>query len=356
MMVLMLGVGLVCDQQGSTTKAPEDEEESPAGPTYQNPVMARDFPDPTVLQAPNGTYYAYATETVNDGQFVNVQVARSQDLVNWTWEGDAFPEGVSWAEESRSYWAPHVVYAPDRDRYLMYYSAHHDETNGKCLAVATAQEPLGPFTDEEDPLLCGEGFENIDPMAFDDPESERTYLYWGSHGEPIRVQPLADDRMHFKEDTEPTPVVQPDPDEPYGGLVEGAWVIYRDGFYYLFYSGDNCCGENAHYAVMVARAESPTGPFETLGEARGTDRSTILTANDTWTAPGHNSVVRDENGTDWMMYHAVNRDQPTRATGTDIRGDRRVLLMDRLTYDNGWPRVDGGEPSAVSPLPAIEAE
>ncbi len=25
--------------------------------------------------------------------------------------------------------------------------------------------------------------------------------------------------------------------------------------------GDNCCGEGAHYAVMVARAKKATGPF-----------------------------------------------------------------------------------------------
>lgn len=349
--VLVLVGGVACDQQGGATAA-SDEDDSVEGPTYENPVLARDFPDPSVLRAPNGTYYAYATETVNDGQFVNIQVARSQDLVNWTWEGDAFPEGVAWAEESRSYWAPHVVYDAENDRYLMYYSAHHDQKDGKCMAVATAESPTGPFTDENDPLLCGEGFENIDPMAFDDPESGKSFLYWGSHGTPIRVQELADDRMHFREGTEPTPVVQPDPDEPYAGLIEGAWVIYRDEFYYLFYSGDNCCGENAHYAVMVARAENPTGPFETLGEYRGTNESTILTENSTWLAPGHNSIIQDSSGTDWMLYHAINRDQPTQSNGWD----RRVLLVDSLAYDDGWPKIPGGEPSVESPVPASEKE
>lgn len=349
--ILMVVGGIACDQQAGTTTAP-DEADSVDGPTYENPVLSQDFPDPSVLQGPDGTYYAYATETLTDGEFYNIQVARSENLVDWTWEGDAFPEGVSWAQESRSYWAPHAVYDGDNDRYLLYYSAHHDEKDGKCMAVATADSPTGPFTDTDDPLLCGEGFQNIDPMAFDDPETGKTYLYWGSHGTPIRVQELADDRMHFKDGTEPTPVVQPDPDEPYGGLIEGAWVIYRDGLYYLFYSGDNCCGENAHYAVMVARAESPTGPFETLGESRGTNRSTILTENGTWRAPGHNSIIRDAAGTDWMLYHAINRDRPTQPNGWD----RRVMLMDSLTYNDEWPMIAGGRPSAVSPVPATENE
>ena len=193
-------------------------------------------------------------------------------------------------------------------------------------------------------------------MAFDDPESGKHYLYWGSHGEPIRVRELADSRTEFKAGTEATAVVQPDSDEPYGGLIEGAWTTYRDDTYYLFFSGDNCCGENAHYAVMVARAESPTGPFETLGDARGTNRSTILTANDTWKAPGHNSVVRDAEGTDWLVYHAINRDQPTRPTGTGTRWDRRVMLTDRIVYDNGWPRIEDASPSEMAPVPATENE
>ena len=352
--LMLIGAAAGCDQQAVTTAADEEGSEDVEGPTYENPVQGRDFPDPSVLQVPDGTYYAYATETLIDGQFYNIQVARSQDLVNWSWEGDAFPSGVDWAQAGRSYWAPHVIYVPEQDHYIMYFSAHHDERGGKCLAVATSEHPMGPFAHNGELLLCGEGFEAIDPMAFDDPESGKTYLYWGSHGEPIRVQELAEDRMRFKEGSEPTVAVQPDADEPYGGLIEGAWVIYRNGSYYLFYSGDNCCGPNAHYAVMVARADEPTGPFETLGDARGTNRSAILAADDTWRAPGHNAVIQDADGTDWMIYHAINRNQPTRPTGTGAIWDRRVMLMDRITYDDGWPRIENSAPSGAAPVPVVD--
>lgn len=354
--VLLLGSVMACDEQGGLTEAPEEQEESEPidGPAYENPVLVRDFPDPAVMQGPDGTYYAYATETLIDGVFTNIQVATSQDLVDWTWQGDALPGGVDWAQEGRSYWAPHIVYASEQERYIMYFSAHHDQKDAKCLATATSENPLGPFTHDGVPLRCGDGFEAIDPMAFDDPASDKTYLYWGSHGEPIRVQELADTRTEFADGTEPTPVVQPDAGEPYGGLIEGAWTIYRDSTYYLFYSGDNCCGENAHYAVMVARSETPTGPFEPLGDADGTNQSTILTANDTWTAPGHNSVVRDAEGTDWMIYHAINRDQPTRPTGTGADWDRRVMLMDRIVYESSWPHIEDASPSVASPVPIVD--
>ena len=49
----------------------------------------------------------------------------------------------------------------------------------------------------------------------------------------------------------------------YGGLVEGAWVIPRNGWHYLFYSVGDCCSENANYcglrrALASARRPVPT--------------------------------------------------------------------------------------------------
>ena len=59
--------------------------------SYTNPVLDADFPDPAVILAPDGFYYAYATQTLRDGEWVNVQVARSSDLVHWQHLGDALP-------------------------------------------------------------------------------------------------------------------------------------------------------------------------------------------------------------------------------------------------------------------------
>src|SRR3954469_20713569 len=56
---------------------------------YRNPVLNRDFPDPTVIRAANGAYYAYATETDRGGRHIDIQVAKSRDLVHWRSLGDA---------------------------------------------------------------------------------------------------------------------------------------------------------------------------------------------------------------------------------------------------------------------------
>lgn len=316
---------------------------------YRNPVLDADFPDPTVLRASDGFYYAYATQTVIEGRTINIQVARSKDLVNWEHLGDALPVKPKWADRTQKFWAPHV--SQHGDTFYLYYSADPNTLTGLCLAVATAKSPAGPFIDTGSPLKCGEGFVNIDPMAFDDPKTGKRLLYWGSGFQAIRVQELAEDRVSFKPGSQPVELVHPIKDERpdnYQRLIEGAWVTLRNGFYYLFYSGDNCCGDKAHYAVMVARSTSATGPFETLARARGRANSVILEANSRWIAPGHNSVITDSAGQDWMAYHAI--DSQKRLLATSIGGDRdvrRIMLIDRVVYRDGWPAIEKGHPSTT---------
>jgi arabinan endo-1,5-alpha-L-arabinosidase len=295
-------------------------------------VLDADFPDPAVLKAPDGFYYAYATQSERPGGRLNVQVARSRDLVHWTHLGDALPVKPAWASRTWDFWAPHVV---RRDgRYFLYFSAKPDAAladpkRGLCLAVATADRPEGPFTDSGRPLECGDGFVNIDPMAFDDPATGKRLLYWGSGFAPIKVRELAPDRISFAPGSTAVDLVPPKKGTPYEELVEGAWAVRHGGWYYLFYSGDNCCGKDAHYAVMIARSRSATGPFEKRGRP-------ILEARGRWRAPGHNSLIEDRSGRIWIVYHAVDTRQPGDPVNT-----RRVMLIDRLVWRGGWPEVVG---------------
>ncbi len=59
---------------------------------YINPVLNTDFPDPAILKAVDGWYYAYATQSIVNGDNQNIQVARSKDLINWERMGDALPK------------------------------------------------------------------------------------------------------------------------------------------------------------------------------------------------------------------------------------------------------------------------
>jgi arabinan endo-1,5-alpha-L-arabinosidase len=219
----------------------------------------------------------------------------------------------------------------------MYYSAQPDGFAGKCLAVATAPGPAGPFVDSGAPLLCGKGIEHIDPMAFDDPRSGRRLLIWGSGGLPIRARELAPDRLRFLPGSDAVELVAPDAGKPYRSLIEGAWMTYRAGWYYLYFSGDRCCARAPSYAVMVARARDPLGPFELFQGGRD-GNGAILETDERWLAPGHNSIASDAAGNDWIVYHAFHAQRFP-------EGDRRrVMLIDRIVYRDGWPTVPDSPP------------
>ena len=346
------GALLVACGGGGGGKSPVNPIDTTSATGYRNVVYDQDFPDPAVIKV-NGTYWAYATQTfLGSGQRINIQRASSTDLVHWTYQSDALPLKPSWSTQVWNFWAPHVVYAAEQNRYLMYYSADSTSDPAKhfmCIGIATASVIEGTFTDTGTPLACGNDFWHIDPMAFDDPVSGKHYLYWGSDRQPIAVQELDADRVHFAAGSTPAMVIQPG-SAAYEALVEGPWVIKRGDWYYLFYSGNDCCSlPNPHYAVLVARSTSPTGPFQKRGDALGTGNSTILTGDDVFRGPGHNAIVTDSKGDDWIVYHAVDPNKPRLSDGQSVR---RPMLIDRIKYDaSGWPYVEGGHPSHTNTTP-----
>lgn len=305
---------------------------------YANPVIDEDFPDPMVLRARDGTYYAYGTQRFAEDRVFNVPVYQSRDLVHWKFLGDAMPEKPAWTRDTQNIWAPHVL--EDGGRFYLYFSGERNGRRGHGVGVATASSPAGPFEGEPRYLAAGEGFENIDPMPFDDPATGKKYLYWGSGFRPIKVRELTEDRLRFKPGEARD--VLPPADRPYERLIEGAWVVHRDGWYYLFYSGDDCCSDPPKYVTLVARSRSATGPFERLADATGEPDSVILGDGPRWKGTGHNAIVTDGAGQEWIVYHARDERRPFLPGGKAVR---RPLLIDRLAWRDGWPVVADGRPS-----------
>src|SRR5690349_14715348 len=118
--------------------------------TFTNPVLGGNFADPGVLRADDGTWYAYATGDLT----VNLQVARSSDLVHWERLGEALPRLPFWQPSAKGLtWAPEAWQTSAGT--VLYYTARDVQAGRQCLAVAVAAAPEGPFVDESDePLLC----------------------------------------------------------------------------------------------------------------------------------------------------------------------------------------------------------
>lgn len=319
----------------STGSGPNADGASSARPTYRNPVFRHDAPDPSVIEA-DGVYYAYTTQSIYL-DLIHLPILRSTDLVHWTRVGDALPDIPRWVVggPAGDMWAPHVLH--HGGRYLLYYAGRRYGVGDMAIGAAWAKQPTGPFHDLGHPLLTrapGQPtYTAIDPFVLS--AHGTLYLYWGSDDQPIRVTTLSSDGLRVTGNAKP--LVYPVPDSgPYGGLVEGAWVLPHAGTYYLMYSVGDCCSGHANYSVFVSRSRSPEGPFTPNPE------NPILHANRRFWAVGHNATVKDAAGHDWMVYHARVRGSFT---------DDRDLMLDRIVWVGGWPVINGGKGPSITPQP-----
>ena len=70
----------------------------------------------------------------------------------------------------------------------------------------------------------------------------------------------------------------------------------------------------------------------------------LIRRNDDFVGTGHNSeIVTDKAGNDWVFYHAVSKANPT----------GRVLMMDQVRWEDGWPVVEGQTPSLEAEAPVF---
>lgn len=305
--------------------------------TYANPVEAGDFPDPSVIRV-GRDYWATATTSEWAPEF---PILHSRDLVNWEVVGAVFQRRPEWAVGS--FWAPEI--SQDRGRFFVYYVARK-KGGPLCAAVASASRPQGPYRDHG-PLVCQE-VGSIDPFPVTD-EQGRRYLLWKEDGNsvskptPIWAQQLSADgtrlvgeRKELFHNDQPW---EKHPTLPFGDLVEGPTVVRRNGWFYLFYSGNFCCGRECAYAVGVARARKLLGPWEKY------DRNPIMEGNGDWRCPGHGTVVEDERGRTWFLYHAY---QPK----DFVYVGRQAMLDEIIWGGDGWPSINEGHgPSSVAPSP-----
>jgi beta-xylosidase len=303
--------------------------------SYSNPVLAGDYPDPSVIRV-GRDYWATATSSEWGPQF---PILHSRDLVNWEIVGSVFSKRPAWA--SANFWAPEIH--AWRGRYYVYYVGRK-QGGPLSVAVATADKPQGPYTDHG--ILVSQEAGSIDAMAVDDERGER-WMLWKEDGNsrklptPIWAQRLNEDGTRLV--GERVELIRND--EPWeGAVVEGPFVLRRGDWFYLFYSGGACCGRGCTYGLGVARARNLLGPWEKHPS------NPILAGNFEWKCPGHGSIVTDPQGRDWLLYHAYD-------AKTFVYTGREMLLDEVKFGMDGWPVINdakGPSQRAASPFGAAE--
>jgi hypothetical protein len=378
------------------------------------------YGDPAVLKTEDG-WWLVATSNDAPNAF---PILHSQNLAHWEPRGFIFPQGQqpAWAAKGRKvadFWAPEM--AKIGDEYWTVFTARRT-TNALAIGLARAPSPLGPWTDNGEPLIAGQpidttglGYDEtqpqmsggvIDSHLFVDPQNGDRYLFWkddtngvwprplamllGRHPElipalfetktdqrtaefaaaivpwanqqrpmtrfftmgplieaaldnwkrvravlddfglaattiveamttPLRGQLIADDGRSLVGENR---IVLTNDEEWEGHLIEGPFVTYEAGRYWLFYAG-NDFGTPA-YGIGVAVADHPLGPYTKQGEP-------LLRSTREWVAPGHASVAPGRDGRPQLFFHAFH-------PGTGGYNAFRALLTTGLRF--GQNRVE----------------
>lgn len=245
---------------------------------------------PSTLPGPNAdphievfgdTFYLYPTTDGTEGwASTSFSAWSSRDLKNWTNEGVILdlPRDLTWAK-SRA-WAPAA--AAKNGKYYFYFCADAN------IGVGVADTPTGPFRDAiGKPLVARDVYSGqaIDPDVFTDDDGA-AYMYWGQGH--CRVVKLNDDMVSF----DPANVKEITPP----GFNEGAFVLKRNGIYYLMWSEFDT--RDPRYSVAYATSNSPLGPFVKP------ENNPILKQKGEVKGAGHHSVVQIPGTDDWVIaYH-----------------------------------------------------
>jgi arabinan endo-1,5-alpha-L-arabinosidase len=356
-----------------------------AAGSYTNPLPllngAQRFescPDPAVIrgQTPGDTdWYLYCTTDPPDSasrsasrangvarseyDFHFVPIFRSPDLINWSYAGDLFAARPAWIALTGYAWAPEVQYF--NNRYYLYYTGSETTLpgGGSAIFVATSASPTGPWTANGTPVVapqdaaCCAGSRRwmYDPAVIADDAGQR-YLFFGSYFGGISARRLSADGL-IADPASETPIAIPN-------RYEGAAVVRHGGYYYLFVSATNCCnGPLTGYSVFVGRASSVLGPYTdrdgvSLLAGRVGGAPALSMNGNRWVGPGHAAIFTDFAGQDWMLYHAVDRNDPFFAPTPGFT--KRPALLDPLDWYGAWPTVRGGQWASDTPEPGPAAQ
>jgi len=257
----------------------------------------------------------------------------TKDMVNWTDRGViASLANFKWAVQANDAWAPQCV---ERDgKFYLYVPISAQGWPKNVIAVAVADNPLGPYTDPLGKPLIDKGNGYIDPTAFVDDDGQ-AYLYFGNPN--AWYVKLNKDMISYSGEvvkTEGKP----------RNYQEGPWFYKRNGHYYLAYAS-TCCPEGIGYAM----SSSPTGPWEFKGQI--VDPSKLSDGN-------HPGII-DFMGKSYVFGFNYTLNWEI----SDVKRERRSVCAAEMTYNEDgtiqkvpwWNKEGVAQVGAFNPYEQVEA-
>jgi beta-xylosidase len=292
--------------------------------TFQNPLFAGDYADPTILRVGEDFYMTHTSYSYAPG----LVIWHSRDLVNWT------PISQVVNETHGEIWAPDLV--EQGGRYFIYFPMGG-------IYVVHADHPRGPWSAPIDLKI-----NDIDPGHVVGPDGKR-YLYTaGGHVIELNADGLSTVGERKK--------VYDGWAFPQEWKTEGFWLespklMKRGEYYYLICAEGGTAGPPTSHMAVVARSRSPLGPWE---NSPHNPLIHTYSANEDWWSVGHGTLVSTPDDRWYFVYHGYRK-------GFQTLGRNNLIEPIEWTSD-GWPRAPLGarrsepmpSPMGVAQRPMIE--
>ena len=342
---LVVSIALVAYLLQSSTHASVAAAQEPASRPSTEPVLSGDvvgIHDPVIIRE-RDTYYVFSTNT--DSPPATIRIRSSWDLRQWRARGHVLAKLPEWATRlvpgSRGAWAPDI--ARVGGRFFLYYSVSTFGSNRSAIGLVTNEtlDPDAPNYQWRDAGVVVEStresdFNAIDPNHVIDREG-RHWLSLGSFWTGIKLFEL-DPATGKLLEPRAAPVSLAKRRAPAGAPapVEAPFIVARPDHYYLFVSYDYCCkGVNSTYYVAMGRARNITGPYagrdgSKLLDGEGTVFIRPFAEDGRFQGQGHNGFLHDEDGRDYVVYHAYDRQNDGKS----------VLRISPVVWGaDGWPEL-----------------
>lgn len=308
---------------------------------FHNPILRGCYPDPSICRV--GEDYYLVTSTFE--YFPGLPIFHSRDLVHWRQIGHVLNRPsqlpLQGVRASGGLYAPTIRFYEGKF-YVVCTLVDGRKKSGNFLVTAT--DAAGPWSE---PIWLEEA-PGFDPSLFFDDDG-RTWFVGTRLAEPaqyeghtqIWLQELDRNTMQLKGERR---IIWD------GALKGGCWSeaphIYKVGSRYYLITAEG--GTGHHHAVMVARSEVITGPYES-NPANPVLTHRHLGLDYPIVGTGHADLVETQSGEWWMVLLAM------RPYGGYFYNLGRETFLVPLRWEDDWPvaGLGTGKVEFVYPAPHL---
>ena len=300
--------------------------------TYQNPVLAGFYPDPSICRAGDDYYMVNSSFAYYPG----IPVFHSTDLVHWKQLGHVLdrPSQLNLVDQKVS----EGIFAPAISYHKGTFYLVTTLVGGKGNFVVTSTDPGGSWSD---PVWLPE-VEGIDPSLFFDDDGKAYLVHngeapgkkplydghraiWMFEFDPVQLRVKGKSILLVDKGTEVT-------EQPI--WIEGPHIFKHNGYYYLIAAEG---GTSYDHSEVVFRSEKITGPYISYpGNPILTQRHLDTLRQNPVTNTGHADFVHTQSDEWWGVFLGCRPYQK------NYFNTGRETFMAPVKWKNDWPVFDLG--------------